>query len=225
MLFFDIHTHNKDSDRDVISIYNLSPQDIKNGITSSDSSHFFSVGIHPWDISTPNEINIDYLKEILAQKNIVAIGECGLDKLTEAPMNKQIEVFCQQIALSEEYALPMIIHCVKAWDELIALHKKFSPKQKWIIHGFRGKEKQAEQLIQLGFALSIGEHYNKDILKSIYPNHLFIETDTSSVDIKRIYETVATNLEINTSRLSEDIKQNVSSTFKLTEINPSIMIK
>ena len=84
-----------------------------------------------------------------------------------------------------------MIHCVKAYNELIPIHKAISPKQAWIIHGFRGKPAQAEQLIRAGFYISLGEQFNPDSAKAIPAERLFIESDESNVAIADIYAAVA----------------------------------
>ena len=70
---------------------------------------------------------------------MLAVGEAGLDKLAEAPLTLQIEVFEYQARLAEEANKPLIIHLVKAVDELLKLKQKIQPVKPWIIHGFRGK--------------------------------------------------------------------------------------
>ena len=73
------------------------------------------------------------------KEQFVAVGEAGFDKLTAAPMELQVRMFEKQVELSEKYRLPLIIHCVKAMDELLAVRKKLNPAQPWIWHGFRGE--------------------------------------------------------------------------------------
>lgn len=70
---------------------------------------------------------LDYLKQQLRKKQFVAVGEAGLDKLAVASMELQLTVFKAQVRLSEEYGLPLIIHCVKAMDELLAVKRISSP--------------------------------------------------------------------------------------------------
>ena len=93
---------------------------------------------------------------LLNNKNIIAIGECGIDKLrSNASIDEQIMIFKQQVELSEKHELPMILHVVKGFDDLIKLKKLLKPKQSWVIHGFN-KYNLTEQLINHGFHLSFG---------------------------------------------------------------------
>jgi TatD DNase family protein len=88
----------------------------------------------------------------------------------------------------------MIIHCVQAWQEIIALKKEIRPKVPWIIHGFRGKPELAGQLINHGFYLSFGDtilyqnNTTAQSLKSIPEDFLFLETDISEHTIESIYQ-------------------------------------
>ena len=124
---------------------------------------WYSVGIHPWHIPatiTPvvrNEMNV--LASLAGHPQVLAIGEAGLDKLADAPMAVQMEVFEYQARLSVELGKPLVIHLVKAMSELLKLKQQIKPANPWIIHGFRGKPALAEECLRHGFYLSFGEKY------------------------------------------------------------------
>ena len=130
----DFHTHNLNANKD--SIINISITDadrIKNG-------YKYSIGIHPWDSESVSAEELHKLSEIATNDNVILIGEAGLDKLKGANQLEQEELFRNQIKLSEDLSKPLLIHCVKAYQELIAIKKELKPKQPWIIHGYRGNE-------------------------------------------------------------------------------------
>ena len=81
-------------------------------------------------------------------------------------MDLQKEVFLAQANLAEETHKPLIIHCVKAWADLIACKKAVKPEMPWIIHGFRGNGELASQLVRLGFYLSFGDRFNPSALRA-----------------------------------------------------------
>ena len=141
---------------------------------------------------------------------VVAIGEAGLDTLAESPMDLQKEVFLAQANLAEETHKPLIIHCVKAWADLIACKKAVKPEMPWIIHGFRGNGELASQLVRLGFYLSFGDRFNPSALRAAWPDFLFLETDDKSIDIRRVYQNVAEALDIPEEKLRIQIAKNVS---------------
>ena len=182
MKFIDIHTHNK-SEETAYAIFN------SNGEPTTGCA---SIGIHPWDVDGTWEKRFRAIKELAKSPEITAIGECGIDRAhSGAGLELQTEVFRAHITLSEELKKPLIIHCVKAVDNIISQYKECKPQQAWIIHGFRGKPQQAEQLTRAGLYLSLGEHFNAESAKVIPADKLFIESDESSLPINEIYNSVA----------------------------------
>ena len=206
--FFNIHTHV--SIHPESEILSLAPEEL-----STDNRSFYaSVGIHPWTLTEENaSIQWNALCESIKDKRIVAIGECGLDKLKGPSMELQTAVFKQEAALAEDSSLPLIIHCVKAFNELIQLKKEISPCQPWIIHGFRGKLPLALDCIRHGFYLSIGSHFQENTLKAIPLDRLFIETDESEESIGSIYQRIAETKGISQQELIEAINKNLREVF------------
>ena len=206
--FFNIHTHV--SVHPESEIRSLAPEEL----STDNRSFYVSVGIHPWTLTEENA-NIQWkaLHESIKDKRIAAIGECGLDKLKGPSMELQTAVFKQEAALAEDSSLPLIIHCVKAFNELIQLKKEISPCQPWIIHGFRGKLPLALDCIRHGFYLSIGSHFQENTLKAIPLDRLFIETDESEESIGSIYQRIAETKGIALQELIEAINKNLREVF------------
>ena len=147
MEYFDMHAHHK-----CFGIENID-------YPAKTPDRWFSVGVHPWYLTFENKK--DYINYVLANSENTyckAIGECGLDKICNTDFELQKDVFVEMIDISEKKKKPLIIHCVKAFNEIIELHKKLKPAQKWIIHGFRGKPELAKILTDIGIMLSFGEY-------------------------------------------------------------------
>lgn len=117
------------------------------------------------------------------------IGECGLDRACTTPYDLQLAAFQAQIALSECLQKPLILHCVRAIDDVLRLHRGI--RQPWIWHGFRGKPQQLQQLINHGFCISFGFLHNADSLRACPPERLFLETDEDPRSIALLYATAA----------------------------------
>lgn len=83
----------------------------------------FSAGIHPWYIPAHPEETLKELERLAASPSCKSIGEAGLDKYASTPLPLQRELFIRQAELAVSRQLPVIIHCVKAWDELLAIKK------------------------------------------------------------------------------------------------------
>ena len=200
MKLFDIHTHRNGADGEY-SIYNCREYVEGRNI---------SIGIHPWEINDRWKELFATIKNESKSKNVCAIGECGIDKLkSPANIEEQIEVFKAHALLAEEIQKPLIIHCVKGFDEIIAIYREVLPKQAWIVHGFRGKPQQAEQLIKEGFYISFGEKFNIDSLKAVPMEKLFIESDESKIDINDIYTLIAEARGCSVEKLALVVMQNV----------------
>ncbi len=199
MSFIDIHTHN--CTPTAHTIYNCGASYI--------AERSISTGIHPWHISDKWESEFAAITEIAKESNVAAIGECGLDTLkSPATIELQKDIFRAHIHLSEQLQKPLIIHCVKAYDTLMALHKESAPQQAWIIHGFRGKPELATQLVKADFYISLGEKFNPDSAQAIPMERLFIESDESQRSIADIYAAVATAKNITTKQLTQQIATN-----------------
>lgn len=175
---------------------------------------YLSAEIHPWHLTAENlSCQIERMENMLSDSRVLALGEVGLDKLTECPYPIQIKAFEEIVSISEAYGKPLIIHCVKSVDELIAIRKEMRPALPWIMHGFRGKPQQADSLLRHGFYLSFGEHYNSQVMKEIPIERLFLETDESNVPIDELYNRAAAIRHISAEELKLAVLHNVNNVF------------
>lgn len=177
---------------------------------------YFSFGIHPWEIDEwENKLAI--FDSFLSLNGCLAVGEIGLDKLKGPEINKQIELFNRQIHFSEEFHLPVILHCVKAWNELKSLKRELNPKQPWIFHGFT-KSTLTEEVLKEGIYISIGNAILtsptlQSALKNIPSDRLFLETDDADCSIEDIYAKVSELKNIPLSQLQSQLEENFKNVF------------
>lgn len=200
-MLIDIHTHritNNASDISSISIADY-------------TSHIkaCSIGIHPWHISPDWQDQMDRIRNLASAPNVYMIGECGLDNVRlTASMEEQETIFRHHIDISEQARKPLIIHCVKSIDRLIAIKKQIQPRQTWILHGFRGKPQQAVQLLAQGIELSFGPHFNdKSLLAAYQQNSLWFETDDNTSTIAEVYNQASQSLGTSIESLKNLIAQ------------------
>ena len=150
---------------------------IRNPEFKAVDGQLYSAGIHPWDTHrdvTPEEWA--RLEELLRRPEFVAVGEAGVDLSGRGGMMfRQLNIFKRQIELSESLKKPIIVHCVKAEDVLCGLIRDLKPSQPWIIHGFRKKPQAAQQLLNAGCYISLGQHFNPDTLHAIPQERLLAE--------------------------------------------------
>jgi TatD DNase family protein len=199
-MFVDVHTHNSVLSKG-FSILNLSIKDAENKLNSNEKGTY-SVGLHPWDIDEFSNEHLDILAKIGTDRRILAIGECGLDNNINISIEKQILFFERQIEISEQLQKPLIIHCVGCYNQLFEIKKRKKVKQKWIIHGFRGKPQLAIQAMKLNCGLSFGEFFNEETIKITSIENLFVETDVSNLTIGEVYENIATAKNCNPTDLT-----------------------
>lgn len=173
--FDDIHIHRRTGARMLTSI---GPDD---EITTALGEAWYSVGIHPWDTAeAPDELTWSRLEALAADPRVAAIGECGLDALRGGDAELQEKIFLRQAELAERTGKFMVIHCVRRYGRLMELRKAFKPRQRWIIHGFRGKPELARQLIAAGFELSLRRGTGEALRSALPGCHFFSETDVPS---------------------------------------------
>lgn len=209
--YINIHTHHL-SKEDGVFLFN-------NRFGFEDEVYtdaYFSAGIHPWDVE--RDISIRELESLVQHPNCLAIGECGLDKLKGPGISIQENVFTEQLRLALKYHKPVMIHCVKAFDELIAICQPYMNKIPLIIHGYNKSEQLALQLIHQGFYLSLGEPvlnksgFNFRVLPS---EAIFFETDTNNgISIREVYQKASTLFNVPENELKEKIYSNFTALFK-----------
>lgn len=210
MKWFDIHTHRLSDVENHVVVFNA-------GLDGDFSSYrFCSVSLHPWYLeATKVAGQLEQIEKFATLPNVVAIGECGLDKVCSTDFELQKSTFKQLIAISERYGKPMILHCVKSFDEMIALRREFRPVQPWIIHGFRGKPAQAMQLLAQGFYFSFGLKFNTDTIKILPLHSILLETDNEDISIEVVYEKIAQLRAVDSEEFAAIVEKNVSKILNL----------
>ncbi len=146
----------------------------------------FALGVHPWFATEESLLRLDELRRA-RERGASAIGEIGLDNKVESPsMELQTAVFEAQLAIAIELALPVVIHCRGAFNELHASLKRVgTPSPAGIIHAFSGSVQLARTFVQFGLKFSLGRSLTykrsakrEELLRFIYPEHLLLETDS-----------------------------------------------
>ena len=206
--YLDIHTHLNSTEENVVSIKNLS-----SNFNSTIAEQFYSIGLHPWYIDAESfENQFLQLKQIAFNKEVLAIGECGLDKRCKTNMDLQKKCFVSQVQLAQSIRKPLVIHSVKAYDETIKILQQEAFNLPVVFHGFNSKIELAEKLIDKGYYLSFGRHILSERMPSVFKkiplSSVFFESDTANVSMKLIYEQAAFLKSIEIEKLSAQIRKN-----------------
>ena len=164
----DIHTHN----------------------LQTESQTIHTVGIHPWHAL---DGDISAIKENIATAD--ALGEIGLDFACDTPREDQERVFREQLVIAERFGKPVVLHCVRAFEEVMRIVRDYRLKAV-IFHGFIGSVEQAQRAVKQGYYLSFGERMFRspksiEAMRSTPLSNLFVETDESTTPIEEIYARIA----------------------------------
>mgnify|MGYP000641626004 CR=1 FL=1 len=165
-----------------------------------------SVGIHPWDAAGADA---ESLCEALGRAQ--AVGEIGLDYL-HPDREAQRRLFEQQLELAETAGMPVVLHCVKAFEPMMTLLGRFRLRAV-IFHGFIGSPQQAARAVAAGYYLSFGPRSLRSprtvqALATVPSERLFLETDDDPTPIESIYAEAARLLGLPLDRLRETLYTN-----------------
>lgn len=220
--YIDIHIHDGNPSPGIFLLQSLMAHEGKIPVELQGIAYTY--GIHPWFL---DENNLDRLltdvKNSSELPGIIAIGEAGFDRLKGPSSEIQRKAFEDQIMISEKIKKPVVIHCVRAWDELLAVHKKFRPKMPWLVHGFRGNIELANQLLSKGMYLSFWFDFvirpeSSRLIKQLPGDKIFLETDGADIDIRQIYGKVATDLDMTVDELKSVILKNFNEFFGIVKL-------
>ena len=208
--YIDIHTH-AERIREGVYIYNADPS---RGVPV-EPHQFISVGLHPWSLDSVDPGKAMESVELWAARpNVVAIGECGLDKLIATPLSLQSEFFLRHLAIAERVNKPLIVHCVRAHNELVRLLKSARHRVPVIVHGFNNNRQIATEMLKHGLMLSFGapllrpEAPVREVLAMCPEDRFFLETDDGDVAIGEIYRAAAQCRRVDEEALSRQIRSN-----------------
>lgn len=217
--FIDIHNHGASPIEGVFQVETLMAHEGRKPANLPGMA--FTCGIHPWNLDETNHGKlIATVIQLTADPMVVAVGEAGFDKIKGPSPELQRKAFEEQIIISEEIKKPVVIHCVRAWEELLRAHKKMKPRLPWMVHGFRGKYDLAMQLISKNMFISFWYDFiiraeSGALVKQLPSDRIFLETDGSGANIRDIYNKVSSDLDIAITELKKIILSNYYNFFNV----------
>ncbi len=180
---------------------------------------YYSIGLHPWHIDAESRTSdIGLLKEWCIHPNVVAIGECGLDKICSTNFKLQQAVFIEQLAIANEIGKPLILHCVKAYEELLRLLDGHLVSVPVVFHGFSKQSLHlAQKITSKGYYLSFGKALQsanmRHLLRDLPIEQIFLETDDAQLSIAAIYDLAADYFQMTVESLSLQLQKNAALVF------------
>jgi len=206
--YIDLHTHHQVAATDVMTVYNLMLND-----PFTAPQGLFSAGLHPWYADQlSRDALLSQLDQLSLNPGMVAIGETGLDKVCAVPFQLQQDIFQLHLENGVKNNKPVLLHCVKAWDEMIEMTSGIPLTR--ILHGYNGSIELTRRLLDKGFYFSVGKAILnsrsklQSAIQHIPLTSLFCETDDAAISIQAIYEGVSTALKIKNGELREAICAN-----------------
>ena len=212
--FFNLHTHKPLVNPGELALVNQYPLEFDASIP------LCSVGIHPWFIKEESvSQELELVDQYCKLPQVAAVGECGLDKRIAVPLALQLQVFEAQLHLAQQIQKPVILHCVAAFQELIATIKKNKITVPIIIHGFSKNYTLAQQLLQEGYYVSFGKYlFQKpelaEVLAKVPQDRFFLETDAMDRSIQEVYAKAAECKKMSVDQLKSTLYCTFVSVFK-----------
>jgi TatD DNase family protein len=217
-LYIDIHTHSFYRDPEAILLLNIFPHEQE----KLELPVYKSIGLHPWHIAENSwQSHFKIVETASEQKQVIAIGETGLDKKIAVNYDLQQQIFSAHISLSSKLNKPVIIHCVRSYSEMLALRNKSDQSVPWIFHWFNSEIAIARELIKKNCYLSFGHMLFNPGSKAfaafpeIPPESLFFETDDAGFTISQVYDKAALLRNIDLVILKKQIIDNFGRCFHL----------
>ena len=155
----------------------------------SKQKNFCSFGIHPQQVTNESfSVQIDFLQNLILNKQIDAIGEIGFDFFSDDFKQfafQQEEIFNIQLEMAIKNQLPIVVHCRKANEKLFEYKKQFKKVPAVLFHSFMGTPIEAKSLIKndINCFFSFGKQIfnnNKKVIqcvKELPIENLLLETD------------------------------------------------
>ncbi len=214
MHYFNTHTHQNYPN----AIINVPLASI-----DFDENLLYSIGVHPWDYMKYCENSImllNWLYEYVELPQVAAIGECGIDRNIDTEVELQEDLFQLQVKLAQKYQKPLIIHCVRAYNDILRILQQTKFTQAVVFHRFTGNEQISESFKDFDCYYSFGAELftrtqSMEMLKSLSLDRIFLENDTADVSIEEIYSFVAKQIGISMETLCENLQKTAEKVFYL----------
>ena len=163
---------------------------------------YSTAGIHPHDAKSMDNQSISKLRKLLMNKEVIAVGECGLDFDRDfSPRDQQEKCYSDQLALAIEVQKPLFLHERAAFTRFMGVTKDFLPQlPKAVVHCFTGSLAEAKTYLDNGFylgftgAISDSKRFThlEEVVRYVPLDKIMIETDAPFMLPKNVPRTSLT---------------------------------
>ena len=166
-------------------------------------------GIHPWYINNATEGWEKILEDILQNNPLALVGECGIDRLKNPNTLLQKEILQKHINLAQKYSRPLIIHAVKADEQLREMF--FDLPRRTIFHSYTGSVEWGKTIQKHGFFIGLNfsvlrKKNAAEIIKSLDFTQVLLETDGPYQNIVPQKGTLPQDLPLLAQKIAEILK-------------------
>ncbi len=206
-MLIDIHTHAPKRRQGALSVHVL---DVATDAGPSADWRYFCVGLHPWNAQAgafPSQAEaFARLEKWARAPQCLMVGESGLDKIkgADGPAWQLQRDWCQHhLKLAQELGKPIVLHCVRAYQQMLALLKEARYTGPVLFHDYNGGPEDTRALLKAadcyfsyGQTLFRAKSKGLDSLALVPVERLFLETDDSGRDIQEVYEKIPKGREV-----------------------------
>ncbi|WP_165274478.1 TatD family hydrolase [Thermotoga sp. Ku-13t] len=197
---------------------------------------YCSIGIHPHEAGRAPEDFLHTFEELLKNKKVVAIGECGLDYYRMlSPKELQREVFEKQLKFAKDVDMPLIVHIRDAYEDAYEILSRVGlPTNGGVVHAFSADEEWALKFVELGMYIGIGgpitypnNHTLRRVVRVVGIENILIETDcpylapqpvrgkrNEPIYVRFVVEEIAKILDMDIEDVAETTVKNAEELFK-----------
>ena len=143
---------------------------------------YAAVGVHPENLENLPDDYLDRITELTKHPKVVAVGETGLDYHWDIPREEQKRVFEEQLGLSLDLKMPIIVHDREAHGDVFDLLRKYRPNA--LVHCFSGSVELMREAVRMGLYISLGgvvtfknARHSVEVASEIPLDRLLLETD------------------------------------------------
>lgn len=144
-----------------------------------------TAGVHPHEAGNAAPGDLESVRALLDEPEVVAVGECGLDFHYDfAPRDRQLEIFRGQVRLALETGLPLVVHSRDADVEMAEELRGEAGRARGVLHCFTGGDDLLEAGLAAGWYVSFSgiatfrRFEGEERVRRVPGDRLLVETDS-----------------------------------------------
>jgi TatD DNase family protein len=144
-----------------------------------------TAGVHPHSVADVGRDAMSRVADLADDPNVVALGETGLDYYYDnSPRPVQRRALRRHVELAADLALPLVVHCREADDDMVAMIQEVEGEVFGVLHCFDGTVELLEAGLEAGWMISFSglvtfkNYEGEGLIRAVPPDQLMIETDS-----------------------------------------------